>query len=414
MKNIFIYFGLLVAPNTMMYGWYFYSPLQDHLLLPTFNSDQKNFFTIGGGSLHTAHAYNDHTHVNSPFALWNSSESSINMLNGVAGNTDTGQLAQAVNATDDGIRGHIHMNGDYQLTYGIVYGAYIPLNHGWSVLLFIPQYHTALDNIQIQDLTVKQNAEDNRVQELLTNPIRTVLETYGSGLSIDAWSKTGIGDISFYAQWDRHFPQQKPLLNNVLLHVRSGIHIPTAQHISVDKLLHHSFGNQGAWALPFGGQLTLYLGEYLRAGLDVELTYILNQTVHRRVKTSTEQTELFLLYKTKTHVDFGMNQRFSLFAQATVEQYGLKTTLAYQYFKHGDDTLSNCCPTIDNYVINSARSLHDSTAHHVISNTEWNIAQTFNADWKIEPNIHFFAKIPFNGKNTLLNTLIGGCVSINF
>jgi hypothetical protein len=204
------------------------------------------------------------------------------------------------------------------------------------------------------------------------------------------------------------------MLKNVLLNARAGIQLPIAQHISTNKMLYHSFGNDGAWAVPVGGQLKLYLGEYLSVGLDAELTYILNQTVTHRVKTAKEQTELFLLYKTKVDVDFGMNQQFELFAQVCLEQYGVKTTLAYQYFKHGDDTLTPCSLSTDTQIINHAQSLYEMTAHHIISNIEWNIAKSFNVNWKVEPVITFFAKIPFNGKNILLNTFIGSSLSIDF
>lgn len=414
MKNTFILFIFLIACNTTAYAWYFYSPLRDHMLLPTFDPKQKSFFVIGAGSTHKAHAYTDHATYDNPFMLWQSTESSINMLSGFNGTSTIGQLAQQVNATDDGIRGHVRINGNYQLTYGMLYGAHIPICHGWSIICFIPQYHAKVDHITIQDLTLQETAQDYRVQEVLTSQLPSVLKNYGNGLLLDPWSKTGIGDFSFYLAWQQHFAQQKTFLQNVVLNVRSGIQLPTAQSISKEYLLSHSFGNQGAWALPFGGQLKLDLGEYLSIGLDVELTYILNQTVNRRVKTSLDQTELFLLYKTKTHVDFGMNQSCSLFAQAHSKRYGLKTTLAYQYFKHGDDTLSACSLTVDNQIINSARSLHDNTAHHLISNTEWDIAKISNTQWDVEPKVHFFAKIPFNGKNVLLNTFIGGCLSINF
>lgn len=413
MKNSLVLFFCLIGLNSV-YGWYFYSPLHDHLLLPTFDANKKSFFILGAGSVNKAHAYTHTGTHNNPFSLWNCSESSISMLHGFDGTSMIGQLAQAVNASDDGTRGHITLHGDYQITYGLLYGAFIPIAHGWSFLCMLPQYHAQLHNIQWQDLTKQESAQDNRVQQLLTNPLPSVLNTYGSGLSLDSWHKTGVGNLTCYAQWQHYFPQQKPMLKNVLLHVRAGIQFPTAQHVCTNKLLSHSFGNDGAWALPVGGQLKLYLGDYFSAGLDVELTYILNQSVTRRVKTAQEQTELFLLYKTRTHVDFGMNQQFELFAQACIAQYGLKTTLAYQYFKHGDDTLSSCSPAVDSQVINSARSLHDVTAHHIISSTEWNIAQSFNANWRVEPVINFFAKIPFNGKNVLLNTFIGSSLSIHF
>jgi hypothetical protein len=412
-KNVIHFLCLLISLNTT-HAWYFYSPLHDHLLLPSFDSTKKSVFIIGAGSTGHAQAHTHHGTSDNPFSLWNCSESTITMLHGFDGTSMIGQLVQRVNAHDDGIRGHIVLHGNYQITYGLLYGMFVPIAHGWSFLCTLPQYHAKLSDIYVQDLTQQQTVEDVRVKQLLTDPLRSVLNTYGSGLSIDPWHKTGVGDLSCYMQWEHYFPQQKPMLKNVLLNARAGIQLPIAQHISTNKMLSHSFGNDGAWALPIGGKLKLYLGDYFAVGLDAELTYILNQKVTRRVKTAKEQTELFLLYKTKPHVDFGMNQQFELFAQACIEQYGLKTTLAYQYFKHGDDILSPCSLSTDAQIINNAQSLYEITAHHVIINTEWNIAKSFNISWKVEPVVTLFAKIPFNGKNTLLNTFIGSSLSIQF
>ncbi|HTM05766.1 MAG TPA: hypothetical protein VL201_00840 [Patescibacteria group bacterium] len=415
MKNNALYFFSLLCSLTTTYGWYFYSPLRDHVLLPSFDDPiKKSFFIIGAGSTSHAHAHTHNGTSDNPFFLWNSSESTIPMLQGFDGASKIGQLAQTINAHDDGTRGHIVLYGKYQITYGLLYGMFMPIAHGWSFLCMMPQYHAKLSNIYMQDLTQQQTAEDSRVKQFLTNPLPSILDMYGSGLSINDWHKTGVGDLTCYMQWKCYFPQQKPMLKNVLLNARVGIELPTAQHISTNNMLSHSFGNEGAWALPVGGQLKLYLGNYFAVGLDAEFTYILNQKVTRRVKTVKEQTELLLLYKTKTHIDFGMNQRFELFAQICMEKYGLNTTLAYQYFKHGDDTLTPCSLAVDAQIINNAQSLYEITAHHVILNTEWNIAKSLNSNWRVNPTMSIFAKIPFNGKNGLLNTFIGSSLAINF
>lgn len=412
MKKTLIFFLVLIE-NASAYGWYFYSPLQDNLLLPSFDSEKKSIFAIGAASIRSAHAYGNSGPHTDPLRLWNNSESTISMLNGFTGTSSVGQLAQEVNATDDGVRGHIRLTGDYQITWGLLFGGYIPIKHGWSFVWTLPSYHAQLDIITVEDRTLLNSVEDYRVQQLLTKNLSSVLSTYGSGLSIESWSKTGIGDLSLCVQWQRDFAQHKPMLNNVSLGARAGFQIPTSQRVSLDKLLSHSFGNQGAWALPIGGQLTLYLGNYFLMGLDVELTYILNHTVTQRLKTAKEQSEHFLLWKREVPIDFGMNQRFTLFAEGHNNKYGFKTILGYQYFKHGDDTLCTSSTNIDHRIINSAQSLESSTAHHALIKTEWNISKSITLS-HIEPVISLFAKVPFNGKNTILNTFFGGSLNINF
>lgn len=398
---------------TTVSAFYFYSPLHDPFLLPHFSQDKKSLFVIGAGGIDHARAYSSKGESTSALRLWESSQSSINMLNGSASNSAIGQLAATVDATDDGTRGHIALNGNFKIDYGFLYGAYIPFAHNWSLLFMLPQYHTKLHEVSMQDLTQPNTAEDIRVQKLLTNQINTILQEYGSGLTTQAWSATGLGDLACYVQWQQIFAQQKPFLKEVGLLLRTGLMLPTAKKDSLGHLLKFSFGNNGSCALPIGAQLTLQLGDYFNIGMDAELTHIFDKNGKYRIKTAPNQTELFLLQVIKAHRDFGMNQRFELFFKA-LHPKGVEVRLAYQYFKHGDDELTACAAHFNNTIINSAHSLYQTTAHHIIAVAECNLSRIVGKQWTVEPIMNLFAKIPFNGSNTLLTPLIGGSLSIQF
>ena len=108
-----------------------------------------------------------------------------------------------------------------------------------------------------------------------------------------------------------------------------------------------------------------------------------------------------------------MNKQFELFCQF-FHARGIEATIAYQYFKHGDDELALCSTAFNSKIANSAYSLHESTAHHFIFVGEWNIEKTWHKHWKASPIVSAFVKIPFNGRNSILTPLAGGSLSIQF
>ena len=388
-------------------AYYFYKPLHDQILLFNEIPDKCECSLLVTGGYKKAQTYNiNGHHVASPFAIWSNSENSLSMFEGYGPTSEETQLLNSLKSYDNGVRGHIILNGDYKIDAATTLMSQVRVGENMSVLFIIPWYHTSLKNITLIDLTENKNIQDLKVRTTITDNINELLKTYGN-LEIHEWTHHGIGDIGCYIKWEYDFVQHKPLLKNVSLQLRCGVELPTGQHIDSNKILAHSFGNYRAVGLPFGGQLKLSLGDYCTCGIDAELTHIFNKTVNHRIKTAQNQTEFFLLQRSKAHFDFGMNQYVTLFGRLLYEPRGLQLTTAYEYFKHGDDQIGLHENAFNQAVANTAYYLQEKTAHHILVDFTCNVEKLFQKQWPVQPTVNIFIKVPFNGSNIHLTPLVG-------
>ncbi|QQR53729.1 hypothetical protein IPH25_02600 [bacterium] len=410
-KTIFL---LITSFFNPFYGMYFYQPFNDALLLSREIPDKADFSFLAAGGFTKAKQFNYDGHsVSSPFRLWYHTENTLKMLEGLSAVAPETQFLNSLNADDDGVRGHMLLDGDFRLKAAVCMSAQLRLAEQFSFLLFIPWYQTELVNIAMTDLTQSNNLGDRQVKDRLTKQISSVLSEYGN-LSLTEWISQGVGDIGCYVKWENDFVQYKPFLKNVFLQIRVGLQLPTAHTVSLHRLLSHSFGNNGATGLPFGAQLKLRLGTYFLCGFDVELTHLFNRTVTQRIKTAVEQSELFLLKKSDVHIDFGMNQSVMLFGKFLYEQRGLDFTFAYQYFKHGDDQITLNNSLYNQSIANNARYLQEKTAHHLLLDGRCSIEKLCNRQWSVQPTVNCFFKLPFNGSNIVLTPMVGAGFQIMF
>ena len=132
--------------------------------------------------------------------------------------------------------------------------------------------------------------QEAQLTEGLIKHIRDV-----SGLKLDGWKRTGIGDLVVQATIMRDFEQRKPFLNNVRVQGRLGIDFPTGKRADEDRLLAIPFGNDGAWGVQFAGGIDLTFCYTLRAGIDAEFLYLFGNTRCRRLRSAEHQTDLLFL-----------------------------------------------------------------------------------------------------------------------
>lgn len=342
--------------------------------------------------------------------IYNPNQDALAMLEGFPVGSPAAQLLAALNATDDGVRGHIVFNGNLNLNYGGVIGAWwFFLPHAW-ITAYLPVYSARLDDITITDLTQMNTAADFRVKQLLTNNLQSVVATLGNGLSLARWKRTGLGDLNIMAEWLFDYPQERPCLKNVELTGRFGFTFPTGLRTDPDKLFAFPFGYDGAIGLLFAGGLAVDLTAYFRVGFDIQLLHLFGNTRTRRIKTAYDQSDLLLLAKTPAYTDYGLTQRFNLFAQVYHIFGGLSVLAGYQFLKHGRDHLAlNSCDYSSN-IANSALSLDDWIAHSI----EVNVHYDFPEINCVAPQISVYTRIPFNGRRSALFNAVGVILALDF
>ena len=330
----------------------------DTLIRPDYSADYRFQLTsFAETGFHNAHGYDEDGDRVNPLQIWQPEQNALTMLKGFDSNSEIGKLLTQLRAPDDGTRGHFRVDGDLELDFAFALAARFFFKKTWSFSVYFPVYRYELKNVMFEDQTQNVTDEDRRVRQLLTNNFAENVKRLGNGLELQNWKRTGPGDLTLLLEWFRDFYQNKPFLKNARINWRAGVSIPSGFRRDEDKLFAIPFGNDGAFAIPFGVGLDLTLGTYFKLGLDVQLTHIFGSTRTRRIKTSEDQTELLLLKKVQTHKDFGLTQRFNLYFQFYKFLKGLSFKVGYQFKKHGDDELSLKTNVFSSEIANSAQSL---------------------------------------------------------
>ncbi len=345
--------------------------------------------------------------------LWNPTQDSLAMLKGFSPESNAGRLLTTLDAQDDGVRGHFIPHGNLKVIYSGAIGARLFFGEGWSISSYLPILSMRLSDVCYIDQTRNVTDDDVRVRELLTNNIAANIYELG-GLDIGGWRRSGIGDLILLLGWARDFRQSKPFLKQVGVHWHIGVWFPTGKVRDEDKLLALPFGFDGAFSVPYCLGLDLTFAACIRAGIEVELIQTFGNVRCRRIKTDESQTDLFLLQKAPAYKDFGMTQRFDLYAETFDIVPGWNFKVGYQYIKHGEDVLSLETNAFSPLIANSAEYLQECTIHSIFLNTSYNFGVLTCYDAPVVPQLSLFMRLPFNGKRSIAYRTIGGCLSIDF
>ncbi|MCL5875667.1 MAG: hypothetical protein M1114_04295 [Candidatus Dependentiae bacterium] len=347
--------------------------------------------------------------------IFNKTQNALAMLNGFAPNSSISILNTQINATDNGTRGHFVVTGDLKMDWAFALSSRYFFWENFCFSLYLPFYGLKLTNVTWKDETSDQTAEDLRVKELLTDDIFSNAATLG-GLCLQDWRRQGPGDLVALIEFFKDFPQEerRPMLKEVDLNGRFGFNLPTGKKQNEDLLMAVPFGYDGAYGIFGGAGIDILLAYIMKLGLDVELLHLFGNTRERRIKTSIDQTELLLLQKVSAYKDWGLYQRFNLYAKVYNCIGGAGLKLGYQFFKHDADSLSFETCAFSTNVANTAPSLQEWVMHHIYVVADYDFSVHMNEDRKATPYISAYARIPFKGKNIALIPVIGANISISF
>jgi hypothetical protein len=385
----------------------------DTLIRPTFNNQrawQLAFYTEGG--YHDARGFNDDGDIVNPLQIWNRQQNALAMLEGFPTDSPISQLRAELLDCDNGIRGRFNVCGNVQMNFNTSFAARYFFAGDWSIGLYLPVYQMKLKDVHFQDLTPNVDNLDKLVHRLLTDHLAENVQQLGC-LDIGPWKRDGVGDLTLLIDWFRDFYQNKPFLKCVRVNWRTGIGFPTGLRENPNLIFAVPFGYDGAVSMPFGLGIDLTLGSHFKCGVDVQLTQIFGHTRSRRIKTDVEQTELLLLQTANAFRDYGLVQRFNLYAELFRFCKGLSFVAGYQYLKHGEDEISLKTQEFSNNIANTSPRFESFTMHHAITKFTYDFG-VHNPTARTRPELSLYARLPFNGRNVALVPMIGFVASLDF
>ena len=374
---------------------------------------QLNFY--GEFGVKKATGYNLAGQPGNVLQILSPTQDALAMLDGFPANSPICILNAEIDATDNGTRGHLTMTGNLYMDWTFaVTGRYF-FWENFCLSAYLPFYGLKLTNVKWVDQTQDVTAEDLRVQELLTGDIKANVAELG-GLYLGDWHRQGAGDLLAQIEFFRTFPQQeqRPMLKEVSLNGRLGFNLPTGLRQNENLVMAVPFGYDGSYGILGGGGIDINLSHVMKLGLDVELLHLFGNSRERRIKTAIDQTELLLLQKVYAYRDWGLYQRFNLYAKVYNFLGGTGLKLGYQFFKHDSDTLSFATCTFSANVANSATSLQEWVMHHIYVVADYDFSDHFTEESHAIPYVSAYARIPFKGKNIALIPIIGANISVSF
>ena len=386
----------------------------DSLLRPAYSNKYRAQFSLLAEAGIDDKAYSSDCSTN-VLRIWNTDQNALAMLCGFANSTEIGKKKIAVDACDDGTRGHFCVDADFKNRFSSLFGARVFFKENWSLGLYLPFYAMTLKDVCFKDQTKNISDEDVRVKELLTDDFCANVKELGKGLDLSDWSRVGVGDLTLLLDWFHDFPQPKPMLKNVRVNWRLGLGLPTGLRQDEDKLFAIPYGYDGAFSLPFGLGIDLHFIFYLRVGFDVQLTHIFGNTRTRRFMTNQNQTDLLFLQKAAVYKDWGLTQQFNLYAQFyKFLDSNFSMLLGYQYLKHGADEIALPAGSpFSESTANAAQSLREWTIHQFVVRADYDIGSHFDEP-SVFPRVSLYAQIPFNGKRVVATTNLGLSLSFDF
>jgi len=376
----------------------------------------QSYVTMEFG-LGKASAWNSEEKATSPLTIWNKEQRGLQMLEGFAPDAGPTQLLTKIDANNNRDRGNLCINAQLHLDVaGAMALRYFFLEE-LAFSVYLPFYRYRLTDLRIKDLTPQEIPplpQDFRVHKFLNDPVvfvPTVLEL--GCFEVRDWERSGLGDVSFFMDWQRNFPQAKEFLKSVMVAARIGVLAPSGRHADQDLLFSFPFGYDKSWAIPFGFTLETLFADYAYAGFDIELTQIFGRSMHQRIHTAHDQTDLILLGKGAVYCDPGIEQQYSVYVGLKNLPRGLNMRAVYQYRKHGEDTLSAYNNCVNSAIANQAISLQDSTLHMAILRVDYDFSVLMDNPC-VSPQLELFARIPFNGKRSVANTTLGFALTLDF
>ena len=363
-----------------------------------------------------AHAYNSEGDKVNPLEIWNTNQDALAMFEGFPSNTAINDFLDDVllNPDDDGVRGHLKFTGDFDLKASAGIAARYHMPHNFNLGLFLPFYSMQLKDVTFQDLTANASLEDSIVKTELTSQFLARVQQFDPNLDLTGWKKTGLGDLALLAEWWRDFPQGKEYLKNVNLEGRFGFTFPTGVKKDENKILSIPFGYDGSAGVVFGGGINLMWSECVRAGVDAQFLALFGNTRVRRIKVDPAQTDFLLFAQAEAHKEYGITQRFNLYAETYKWYGGLSIGAVYQYWKQGEDTLTLVTNQYSNEIANSAESLQEWTMHQFIFTAKYDFQDVLSDTALFKPHVFAFFKLPINGQRSLMASMLGLSITLNF
>lgn len=293
-----------------------------------------------------------------------------------------------------------------QVAFSGMYG----LGEGFFVSAHLPVYFVKLHSVCWEHSGTNTLFSGEQIQLLADAFGQDTQELFN--LDTTDWKKNGIGDLTFMVEWQKDFPQRRPVLKSVQPNIRVGLSIPTSDDTCENVIMPVPFGADGSLGIPFGGGLGVNLANHAELGFSGQFWYYWSNQKERRIKTFPTQTSLLYPTAAEATKEFSFIQNFNLHGQVFSKCKRFTLKFCYQYWRKGDDVITPLGSQFNPQIANTAPQLEERTQHDVfIAFTYSPLKDDFE---RVIPQLQLFWKGAVKGMRAALVSSVGAQFSLIF
>ncbi len=219
----------------------------------------------------------------------------------------------------------------------------------------------------------------------------------------------GLGDSQILLSWQNYFYENRDFISGLFASLRAGIYLPTGMQKEnyLQTFLKIPLGYDTSWGIPFGGSIEVDIGCYGGVGISADCITFFPKLMNRIIKTDMRQTDMLTLSESKSLLNPGFKESFSVYCIGHDIEKTFLATLAYQYNKQNESDIILCQTTFSNLIAQTADILENWTNHNLIF-----ILQGTYPFQNNSIGIQGFFKLGFSGCRSIVCNSTG--IQINF
>jgi len=274
---------------------------------------------------------------------------------------------------------------------------------GW----YLPYYWINLSNVSV----VESRGNSSYFEAQLTPNLLSSFQKNG-GIAITNELVNGIGDSQVLVSWQRNFFEERAVIREITCAARLGGYLPTGKSVAniQDTILKIPLGFDSSWGISYGGNIQITLSDIIDVGVVADCTNFFGSYAVRYLYNDIRQTSLLESFSAPSYLDPGMKEEFSVYLSGHNPYRSFLLTLAYQYNKQQESTVTVNPFYSPSIIANSSRFYEAWTTHHLIAQIAGHFENDFFGDWLGGA----FIKYGFNGTRSIVVSTIGLSLSAFF
>jgi hypothetical protein len=264
-------------------------------------------------------------------------------------------------------------------------------------------YYCPIYNLHLKSLIHEENNKEKFFENSICPNIYQIYQK--NAPPTIPYQLTGLGDSQVLLSWQNYFYENRDFIAGLFASLRAGLYLPTGMYKEsyLQTFLKIPLGYDTSWGIPFGGSIEIDIGCYGGIGISADCITFFPKLMNRIIKTDMRQTDMLVLSESKSLLNPGFRESFSIYCIGHDVERTFLTTLAYQYNKQNESDIILCQTEFSNLIAQTADILENWTNHNLI----FILQGEYEINQGISLGYQGFFKLGFSGCRSIVGNSVG-------